>query len=51
MWFLTEKATLTSVLLLGRSEVLGSLRHYLHKPKDITPSIAWSREAWEEEAL
>ena len=29
MWFLTEKATLASGLLLGRSEVLGSLRHYL----------------------
>ena len=45
---LAGKATLTSALLLGRSEVLRSLRH---KVKDITPSIDWRREAWKEEAL
>ena len=43
------KATLTSGLLLGRSAVLRSLRHY--KAKDITPLIASRREAWKEEAL
>jgi len=41
---LTGKATLISGLLLGRS-ACG------HKAKDITPSIAWRREAWKEEAL
>ena len=49
---LAGKATLTSGLLLGRSEVLRSLSHYLRAQiQDITPSIAWSREAWKEEAL
>ena len=39
-------------LRLGRAGVLRSLRHYLrHKAKDITPSIAWRREAWTQEAL
>ena len=47
---LAGKATLTSGLLLRRSEVLRSLRHYL-QVKDITPSIAWRREARKEEAL
>ena len=47
---LVSKATLTSGLLLRRSEVLRSLRHYL-QVKDITPSIAWRREARKEEAL
>ena len=43
---LVGKATLTRGLLLGRSEVLRSLRHYRRrKAKDITPSIAWRREA------
>ena len=50
---LAGKATLTSGLLLGRSEMLRSLRHTScgHKASDITPSIAWRREAWKEEAL
>ena len=49
---LAGKATLTSGLLLGRSEVLRSLRHYLRaRANDITPSIAWRREAWKEKAL
>ena len=49
---LAGKATLISGLLLGRSEVLRSLRHYCgHKAKDITLSISWRREAWNEEAL
>ena len=49
---LPGKATLTSGLLLGRSEVLRSLRHYLRaQSQDITPSVAWRREAWKEEAL
>ena len=47
---LAGKATLTSGLLLGKSEMLRSLRHYL-RAKDITPPIAWRREAWKEEAL
>ena len=43
---LAGKATLTRGLLLGRYEVLRSLRHYRgSKTKDITPSIAWRREA------
>ena len=38
--------------LLGRSEVLRSLRHYLQvQSKDITPLITWRREAWKEEEL
>ena len=45
---LVGKATLTSGLLLGRSEVLKSCGH---KAKNVTPSIAWSREAWNEEAI
>ena len=49
---LAGKATLTSGLLLGRSEVLRSLIHYLRtQTKDITSSITWRREAWKEEAL
>ena len=43
-----------SCLRLGPSQVLRSLRHYLRaqlKAKDITPSIAWSRDAWKEEVL
>ena len=44
------KAALTSSLPLGRSEVLRSLRAQ-SQYKDITPSIAWRREAWKEEAL
>ena len=39
---LAGKATLTSGLLLGRSEVLRSLRHY---PQ--APSIAWRRRGVE----
>ena len=46
---LAGKATFTSGLLLGRSEVLRSLRHYLQE--DITLLIAWRREALKEEAL
>ena len=42
------KATLTSCLLLGESEVLRNLRHYV---RDIAQSIALRREAWKEEAL
>ena len=39
------KATITSGLLLRRSEALKSLRHYLrHKAKDVTPSITWRIE-------
>ena len=36
-----------------RSEVLRSLRHYLREQsgKDVTPSIAWRRQVWREEAL
>ena len=43
---LVGKTTLTSGLLLGRSEVLRSLRHYTcrHKAKDVTPSVAWMME-------
>ena len=50
---LAGTAALKSGLLLGRSEVLRSLRHYLrgYKTKDITPSIAWRREALKEEVL
>ena len=44
------KATLTSGLLLGRSETLRSTTCG-HKAKDITPLIAWRREAWKMEAL
>ena len=38
---------------LGTSEVLRNVRHYLQglKAKDITPTIAWRREAWKEEAV
>ena len=42
---LAGKETITSVLRLGRCEVLRQ------KAKDITPSIAWRRETWKEEAL
>ena len=47
------KATLTSGLLLERSEVLRSLKHYLRaqSQRHITPLIAWRREALKEEAL
>ena len=45
---LVGKATLTSCLLLGESELLRNLRHYV---RDIAPSIALRREAWKEEAL
>ena len=45
---LAGKATLTSGLLLGRSEVLRSCGH---KAKDIKLSIAWRRGALKEEAL
>ena len=48
---LAGKATLTSGLLLRRSEVLRSFTTCEHKAKGITPSIAWRREAWKEEAL
>ena len=50
--WLAGKATLTRGLLLGRSEVLRSLRYYLpaQTPRDI-PSIACRREAWKEEEL
>ena len=50
---LAEKATKTSDLCLGSSEVLRSTRHYLRVQslKDTTLSIAWSREAQKEEAL
>ena len=44
------KATLTSGLLLGRSETLRSTTCG-HKATGITPSIAWRREALKEEAL
>ena len=47
---LARKATLTIGLLLGRSEALRSLRHYLWaQSQDITPLIAWRREALKEE--
>ena len=46
---LAGKETLTSGLLLGRSELLRSLRHYLRvQTKDITPWTAWRREEWKE---
>ena len=45
---LAGKATLTSGLLLGRSEVL---KIELESQGHITPSTAWRREAWKEEAL
>ena len=49
---LAGKATITSGFHLGRSEVLRSLRHNLrHKARDITPLIAWGREARKEEAF
>ena len=51
---LAGKTTLTSGLLLGKSEVLRSGAWDStcgHKAKDITQSIAWRREAWTEEAL
>ena len=35
---------------LKRSEVLRSLRHYL-RAQSHTPSIAWRREAWKDDAL
>ena len=48
---LAGKATLTSGLLLGRCEVLRSLRTTCgYKVKVVTPSIAWRREAWKEKA-
>jgi len=43
---LAGKTSLTNGLLLGNSEVLRSLRHYLQ-----APSFAWRREAWKEEPL
>ena len=44
---LAGKVTHTGGLLLGRSEVLRSLRHYCgHKAKDIASSITRKREAW-----
>ena len=49
---LEGKATITSDLCLGRSEVMRNLRQYLRaQATDVTPSIAWRREAWKEEAL
>ena len=51
---LAGKATIKGGLRLGISEVLRSLRHYLccpNKARDITPSIAWRREAKKEEEL
>ena len=48
---LAGKANLTSGLLLGRSELVLRRMRYGNKAKDITLSIAWRREAWEEEAL
>ena len=50
---LADKATLTSGLLLGRSEVLRSLRHYLRAQSQGRHTIDHleEREAWEEEAL
>ena len=49
---LAGKATPTSGLLLGRSEVLRSLRHCQRaQSQRHTPSIAWRREAMDEEAL
>ena len=46
------KATITSGLHLGRSEVLRNLRHNLRqKAKHITLLIAWRREARKEEAF
>ena len=48
---LAGKAAVTSGLRLGRSELLRMLRHYLQAHhKDITPSMAWRREAWKEES-
>jgi len=46
----TGKAIITGGFRLERSEVLRSLRHY-HKATVVTPSIAWRKEVWEEEAL
>ena len=49
---LVGKTTITSGLLLGRSEVLRGLRHDLRaQSQDITPLITWRREMWKEEAL
>jgi len=50
---LADKATLTTGLLLGRSELLRSLRYYLRaqSQEHITPLIAWRREALKAEAL
>ena len=46
------KATLTSGLLLRKSQVLRSLKHYLQaQSQDITPSITCRREVWKEKAL
>ena len=47
------EATLTSGLLLGRSEVLRSLRHYLQAQSQRHHTIdrLEEREAWKEEAL
>ena len=48
---LAGKANLTSGSLLGISELVLRRLRCGHKAKDITLSIAWRREAWEEEAL
>ena len=51
---LAGKATLTSGLLLGRSEALRSLRHYLRaqsQGQHTIDRLGREREAWKEEAL
>ena len=49
---LEGKATLTSGLLLVRSEMLRNLRHCQRaQSQRHTPSIAWRREAMDEETL
>ena len=49
---LAGKATITSGLLLGRSEVLRDRRHYLRaQSQAITPQIIRRREAWKAEGL
>ena len=47
------KATHTSGLYSSEDLEIGGVRDTtcLHKAKDITPSIAWRRQAWEQEAL
>ena len=49
---LAGSATLTSDLLLRRSQMLRSLRHYLWAQSQIDHTlIAWRTEAWKEEEL